>query len=322
MSKRARPKGSECVSIVICCHTMQRWDDIVEAIASLRRQTRLPDEINLIVDHNEALLARAKVELTDVQVVMNHGRGLSAGRNTGLKISRGDLIGFLDDDAVADPDWLEKLVSACQPSEVLGATGQIAPRWVGERPDWFPDEFLWTVGCTFKGLPSQDNRIRNVLGASMLIPRRVFDVAGGFAANLGRIGGTLVSCEETEFCIRAQAMCPGGYFVFVPEAKIEHKVPAARLTWGYYRARCFAEGQSKAFLASLAARGSLGVEQEYVRKALLGGFLRGIGSLRPAGVKRAAAIAYGLGTTVFGYGRGKIRPPVPAVVPKPTVSAI
>jgi hypothetical protein len=113
--------------------------------------------------------------------------------------------------------------------------------------------------------------------------------------------------HETEFCIRAQAKLRGGRFVYVPEAKIEHKVPAARLTWGYYRSRCMAEGLSKAYLSTLTATGSLSTEREYVRNASVGGFFREIGSLRISGLKRAAAMAYGLGSTGYGFMLGKIR---------------
>src|ERR1700733_13152966 len=109
----------ERISVVICCHTMNRWDDICEAAESLRQQTLRPSEIILVADHNTELLEGAKAALPDVKVVANlDERGLYGGRNTGIAISTGDLIGFLDDDAVADKRWLAHLRNACRTDDV------------------------------------------------------------------------------------------------------------------------------------------------------------------------------------------------------------
>src|SRR4051794_15100517 len=104
------------VSAVICAYTMDRWSDIRDTIDSLRRQTRQPDQIVLVIDHNEELLARATSLLSqDVLVIANREvRGLSGARNTGLVASTGDLIAFIDDDAVADVTWLDLLVARCE----------------------------------------------------------------------------------------------------------------------------------------------------------------------------------------------------------------
>jgi len=239
-------------------------------------------------------------------------QGLSGARNTGIAVARHDLLVFLDDDAVAAPDWLAQYVRHAAGSDVLGCTGNIVPLWAGDRPRWFPDEFLWTVGCSYRGQPTTLQPVRNVLGASMLIKRMMFTAAGGFSSDLGRSGGTLVSCEETEMCIRGGAAFPAGHFLFVPAARVGHKVPAGRVSWGYFRSRCFAEGRSKAFLATLVQqRGALDTERHYVQRTLLSGVVRGLAdtALRadPAGLARAAAIIFGLGATVCGFLSVKLR---------------
>lgn len=293
---------------------MERWEDLCEAIDSLHRQTRRPDQIVLVIDHNDALLARAtEMRWPDVVVVPNQReRGLSGARNTGIAAAEGGVLAFLDDDTVADPDWLACLVRHIAAPDVLGCTSRINPHWLGTRPRWFPDEFLWTVGCSYRGLPTETREIRNVLGAAMLIRRTVFDAAGGFSSILGRSAGSLVSCEETEMCLRASAVFPQGRFLMVPDARVRHKVPATRLTWRYFRRRCFAEGQSKAYIANLVRRRSaLDTERDYVLRTLASGVLRGIAdtALRfdPGGVARASAILFGLAATACGYLEGKLR---------------
>src|SRR5215469_18379495 len=94
-------------SVIICSYTEARWDNLRAAVSSVVRQTATPVEIIVVIDHNAVLLERAQADLDGVIVLENQEeRGLSGARNTGVKAARGSLIGFLDDDAVADPDWL------------------------------------------------------------------------------------------------------------------------------------------------------------------------------------------------------------------------
>lgn len=297
------------VSVIICAYTMQRWSDICEAIESLSNQTRLPEEIVLVVDHNDELLARARAAFeTPVRVVANQcERGLSGGRNTGIAVAKGELLGFLDDDAVAAPDWLEILIDHCAAPHVLGVTCRVVPQWRGVPPVWFPEEFMWTVGCYYRGLPEQVGAVRNVFGGAMLAKREVFDAIGGMTGALGRSGKSLISCEDTEMCIRARAAFPGHEFLIVPNAEVFHKVPADRLTWHYYLRRCFAEGKSKGYLRQIINRsGTLDTERSYVLRILSTGVLRGVRRGGRNGFGNATAILVGLGAAACGYTAGAL----------------
>lgn len=304
----------QSISVILCAYTLDRWDDLREAIASLRAQTRAADEIILVIDHNEDLLERCAALFEGVRTVPNAlASGLSGGRNTGLSLASGDLIAFLDDDAVAAPDWLERFEAAFADPGVLGATGAVQPLWVGRRPEWFPTEFLWTVGCTFPGAEAlAGGEVRNVIGCSMIFRRAVPEAIGGFSHRLGRLkaGANLLSCEETEYCIRARAAFPGGRFVSVQEARVDHRVTAARMTLRYFLRRTHAEGISKAIVAALAARrGVLGTERSYVLRTLGAAVLRdtarGILRADRHALTRAAAILAGLGSASLGFLRGR-----------------
>src|SRR3954471_19652682 len=105
------PPNAEGLSsaVVICAYTERRWDVLVEAIESVRHQTTAPDRVVVVIDHNDVLLERIRARFPepDVEFVANRGkRGLSSARNTGLEMADEDVIAFLDDDAVAQPDWL------------------------------------------------------------------------------------------------------------------------------------------------------------------------------------------------------------------------
>ena len=71
-----------------------------------------------------------------------------------MREAKGTILAFLDDDAVAAEDWLEKLTDPFEDSEVIGTSGNPIPRWKdGVKPKWLPVEFYWTIGCGYRGLP-------------------------------------------------------------------------------------------------------------------------------------------------------------------------
>jgi glucosyl-dolichyl phosphate glucuronosyltransferase len=309
-----RPRAD--VSVIICTYTEERWDDLTACVESVRRQTVAPRETVLVVDHNPALLARIRAELAgpDTIVIENREtRGLSGARNSGIRASSGALVAFLDDDAAAAPDWLDLLVRACDDRRILGAGGRVEPDWLTGRPAWFPEEFLWVIGCTHRGIPTEPGEVRSPFGGSMCLRRELFDAVGLFRSELGRVGTVPLAGEETELALRARKRWPDRTFFYEPRSRIFHRVPAARTRWSYFRARCFGEGLSKALTARfVGGRDGLADAREYTYRTLPLGVLRGLADatlgLDPAGVQRAAAIVAGFACTAAGYAVGTVAP--------------
>jgi glycosyltransferase involved in cell wall biosynthesis len=305
------------VSVVICVYTEDRWEDILAAVSSVRAQSRPPLETLLVVDHNTALLDRLSSQYKDaddVRVLANAGpRGLSAGRNTGIAASRGEVVAFLDDDAVAERDWLRRFAEAYADPRVMAVGGRTVPVWAsGRRPAWFPEEFDWVVGCTYKGLPPGRVRVRNVLGGNASFRRSAFDAAGGFATGIGRDGDKRpLGCEETELCIRLTRARPEAILLIDDRAVIHHRVPGAREHFRYFRTRTFAEGLSKALVArSVGADKGLESERRYTTRVLPAGVARGLRDAllaRTGGAGRAGAIVAGVLTAAGGYAVGSLR---------------
>jgi glycosyltransferase involved in cell wall biosynthesis len=305
-------------SVIICAYTEERWEALAAAVASLRRQTRPPREIILVIDHNARLLERARADLPDSIVIENtEPRGLSGARNSGIAVAQGLFIAYLDDDATAEPDWLERLARCCEDPNVLGAGGTVEPLWLEKRPAWFPEEFFWVVGCSYLPRPtdhgggvgadlSRPIEVRNPFGGCTCYRRELFETVGGFTNGIGRAGGRPLGCEETELCIRAHQRWPQKVFLYEPLARIHHCVPPQRATWRYFRARCYAEGLSKAAVTrSVGAKDGLASERSYTLRILPRGVVRGLADaiLRrdPTGFLRAGAIVVGLLTTAAGY---------------------
>jgi len=308
-----RPElGAVDVSVVICTCSSERWNDLVASVESVQSQTVQPLEIVLVVDHNPELVKRACEHWTDVSVVENaRNRGVSNARNAGIERAKGEVVAFLDDDAVAEPQWLESMLAVYGQESVIGVGGTIEPLWNDGRPAWFPEEFAWVVGCTYTGLPDTPTAVRNVFGANMSFRRDVFGAIGGFESRLGRVGTIPIGCDETELCVRARQRWPEQSIVYDPSVRVAHRVTARRGQWSYFVSRCYSEGRSKAVVARLVgSKDALSSEVSYATRVLPAGVVRGIRDalLRSdrAGWGRAAAIVVGFAATVAGFAAGRI----------------
>ena len=301
-----RAATTPTISVVICAFTFDRLEVMGESLDSLRAQTLAPHEVVLVIDHAPELLEEARRLWPDVKIVANREkRGLSGARNTGVAEAGGEVVAFLDDDAIADSRWIERLAAAYADPNVLGAGGTVRPRWVEGKPGWFPPEFDWVVGCTHSGMPSQLSPVRNLVGANMSFRRAPLLEVGGFSHDLGRVGTLPVGCEETDLSIRVHQRWPGAEILYDPDAEVEHVVPGTRGRVRYFLDRCRAEGRSKAVLTGMVGSGDgLSSERSYVRRTLPLGFLGGLrDALRgdAGGLGRATMILVGLAATSVDY---------------------
>lgn len=254
------------VTVIISTYTKARSRYVLACIDSLRSQTLDPEEILLVLDPDEELRKFYTSLVPDcVLIVDSGGRGLSNARNSGVTMASGEIVAFIDDDATADRNWLRNLVDKYRDSDVVGVGGLIIPVWENGRPSWFPEELDWIVGCSYKGLPETETRVRNPIGCNMSFRRDVFQKVGNFKASFGRFGGKLLGSEEAEFSIRLLRKCPNSKIIFDPNAVVYHKIPRTRKTLSYFAKRSFYEGISKGLLESLEPKASdtLSVERMY-----------------------------------------------------------
>ena len=299
-------------AVIVCVYTEERWDLIAQVLRSLRSQTLQASEVLVVVDHNDALYERLASHLldtamTETKLVRNGlSPGLSGARNTGLAMTQADVVAFIDDDAEADVNWLSRLTEGFDDRLVVGVGGAILPVWPSERPVWFPQEFDWVVGCTYRGMPTARSEVRNPIGANMAFRREPLASIGGFDATVGRIGASGQGCEETTAAIRLRDLNPEYRVVYEPTALVYHHVETRRTSWRYFRQRCYAEGRSKAQVARLtSSERALATERSYVRRVLpqaVGASLYGAAKHRnPVAAGTAAAVIAGLTFTCIGY---------------------
>jgi GT2 family glycosyltransferase len=312
------------VSVIICCYTLERLNDIVEAVESVLTQTLKPFEIIVAVDNNEELFHYlGKIRLPDTRIILNtKARGFSQTKNLGILEAKGHVVAFLDDDAVAEKTWLEKLIKPFLPikstpdeyspqKNIVATGGTTIPRWSqGAPPSWFPEELNWAVGGTYKGLPLYENQMRNVMGGNCAIRKDIFHKVGLFGTQFGRIGDTGVA-EEAEFCLRLKTHLPDSIILFEPEAVIYHKVPVSRSSLNYLKKRAFDEGKSKGKLARFNHAKSvrwLKTENSYLKYLLFSAIPDRLKSFyRKDSLPQIFAIVIAISATAMGYISGRTK---------------
>jgi len=229
-------------------------------------QTMPPAEIVLVLDPDENLVSLLKSRMPSTVRIMTSERfGLSEARNCGVKNTTGEIVAFIDDDAVAAVDWLEKLVQVYDDPSVVAVGGSIIPLWKGRRPIWFPEELYWIVGCSYRGLPERRALVRNPIGCNMSFRRSIFKKVGFFRCDVGRFGKTLLASEETEFSIRILQKSPHSKIIYDPSAIVYHRVGKNRANLKYLWKRSFYEGVSKAIITRRVHLSTLTTEDNYLR---------------------------------------------------------
>jgi glucosyl-dolichyl phosphate glucuronosyltransferase len=302
------------ISVVVCTHRVERWPWLLECLASLERQDLQPLEVIVVVDGQPEIRRRLD-ERGGPEITLSTTRpsGLSSARNLGLARASGTYVAFLDDDAVAEESWLKTLRVVLEDETVAGVGGVSLPAWEGGRPTWIPDELLWALGCSYRGMPVTQSDVRNVYGGSACFRRDIFVRFGGFDANLGRTAVGLAGGEETELCLRVRNQSQGLRFVHDPAAVIHHRVPRTRQKVTYLLSRCLGEGRSKAVLRAVTGHGGnhpLSREARYVVRTVPRGIATNIGQFvcgDGSGLARAALLAAAVMSTAAAYEAARIR---------------
>lgn len=301
------------VSVIICTYSTERLQDTITAVNSLLVQSYPNVEIIISVDHNEELFEILKEQFSKrVYLAFNYSvRGLSDTRNAGVLKATGDIIAFMDDDGVADRNWVKTLVSNYESPDAIAVGGKLVPVWEKERPWWFPEELDWIVGCTYKGHPQEKTEVRNLIGCNMSFRREVFDYVGYFKPDIGRLGKVPLGGEEMEYCIRVQNAFPKGKIIYEPEAIVYHKVAKHRESINYIIKRSYGEGISKSFIRQAANMSiSLSSENKYLKFLLFKSIPYYLGKSilleSPLhNVSKALMISLAIASTGLGYIRRK-----------------
>ena len=295
------------VSVVLCTYAEDMYPHFSEAAESILSQTYDDVELVVIVDGTQSVYDRVVAnygDRDDVIIECNEENvGLLESRNRGGEIATGDVVAFIDDDAVADEEWIERLVQAYKKEDVIAAGGKMTPEWVAGKPSFLPEEFYWLVGVTHRGFAEGPGEVRNTFGSNISFRAEVFEELGGFDVDIGgRKGEKNLQGGETELCARMRAEY-GQSVWYDPEAKVAHKVFEYRTEFQWLVDRAFWQGYSKRAMESFVSNDE-GTESAFLR-ALVADFAptRVIDIVRhPSVSKISQFLSLFLFTAVVGFG--------------------
>jgi GT2 family glycosyltransferase len=301
--------GESSVSVVVCTYDIGRFDQLIRCLGSIATQSVTPIEVVVVVDGSAEIAAALRRRVgPETVVVLERNLGMSAARNAGAARVRSTWVAFLDDDAVADPHWLDNLLECARRTGAAGVGGRSDPVFDPAEPRWLPPELLWTVGCSYRGMPTRSTVQRNTFGGCAVLRTDVFGLVGGYNVKLGRRGSGVQGGEEADLCLRIRAADPQAFFFYEPDAVIRHRVGASRLTRRYVLRRCLSDGRTKSTIARSSGRRALSTERTYLVRTALVGVLRAAATLR---LQRAAVLVAGVGCAAAGYLIGRIGPAEP-----------
>jgi glucosyl-dolichyl phosphate glucuronosyltransferase len=241
------------ISVVVC--TLDQAGYLRKALGSLRGQSLpRPEYEVIVVDNGSTDSTKQTVEssagMENLRYFYDPVLGLSHARNTGWRAARGEYIAYLDDDALASPDWLERIRDRFETLRPRPASvgGRILPIWEAEKPSWLTRELerhLSIVDWQSPAMFLDDDRFY-LAGSNVSYRRSVLQESGGFPESLGRKGRRLRSNEE--LWMQSFLRSRGQAVWYDPAIVVHHHIKARRLTPAWFYERFFWQGVSDALL--------------------------------------------------------------------------
>jgi glycosyltransferase involved in cell wall biosynthesis len=223
------------------------------AITSLQKLNFPKDRYEIVVIDNNSTDDTRRI----VEECKQHGNkeiiyfkevreGLHNARHAGARIATGDILAYIDDDVISEPDWLSELIKPYADPEVACVGGKILPRYETKEPEWakyFPG-FLSILDRANDITTINDDL---VYGCNFSIRKTVLYDVGGFHPdampwNLIKYRG------DGETGLLNQVMGKKNKVVYTPFAVVTHVIPKERVTTDYFKRRAFIQGITNSYV--------------------------------------------------------------------------
>ena len=201
---------------------------------------------NNCTDNTEELCYKFISENPDLHITycIETNQGLSFGRNRGIKEAKGEVITFLDDDAIITENFFEETINFFhRKSHVNAIGGKILLKYLKEKPNWYNPFMASLLGYFNYG--DQEKIFTNdyFKGSNMSFRRSLFEKYEGFNTRLGRVGKNLMGNEEKELFYRLKSY--GEEMWYVPSAVALHLVPVERTYSSFIKQQAIGTGTSQ-----------------------------------------------------------------------------
>jgi len=240
------------MKITVAIPTHNRRETLALTLASLaglRRDSETELEC-LVIDNNSTDTTPAAVEdfareaPFPTRCVFEGRQGSSFARNRAVNEARGELIFFIDDDVIVEPDWASELLAEMRRRRLDAACGMVLARWQAVPPPWLGVEVYGKLAVHPQSAPPEE-RLSQFFSANVGFTRECFQRFGLFREDLGVVGSNPMSGEDTELFDRI--ISGGGRIGIAPRAVVHHLIGRERMTRAYFRRKSFAFGVGSAF---------------------------------------------------------------------------
>ncbi|MGC8774378.1 MAG: glycosyltransferase family 2 protein [Chlorobaculum sp.] len=202
---------------------------------------------DLTCEYIEELIKYGKERNVEILSVREEKLGISAARNRAIEYCETELLGFVDDDAFFEKEWIEEVINAFKKEkELVACGGPISPDFEIPPPYWFSEKIQWVYSINNYGESDRYYRYpEHPIGVNMAFRAKILK-SMKFDEKLGRKGSDLISWEESK--LFKEIMNCGIKVKYLAKANVVHLIPAERLNFEWVKDRCIAEGRSKAVM--------------------------------------------------------------------------
>ena len=243
------------IQISVILATRNRAPYLRKALQSLVGQTLSPDLFEIIVvDNGSQDDTNAVVDefspIANLRYIYEPVAGCSRARNNGLRNAHGKYIAFLDDDAIACPEWLALYLQAFDTfgPGVGSIGGRVEIVWEAPKPEWLLDERLSILSVyRFGDAPVVLDQAQVLSICNLAVPRCLLEEVGGLREDLGKTGS--LPLAHAEWALKQEFDARGYSSIYHPDIVVHHHMPASRLTKGWFRERAYWSAVSEAVMA-------------------------------------------------------------------------
>jgi glycosyltransferase involved in cell wall biosynthesis len=225
------------ISVVVCSYNREKY--IADAIESLVIQTLSAELYEVLIIDNNSKDRTAQIALEWIEIhkdthqilyFKETNQGLCFARNRGIQEARGQFICYMDDDGIADPNFLEVQYNFLKENpDVIGLGGKIIPRYVHGKPAWIDGILEGLVSKVDHGNNNfQYSGRKYPVGCNMTYRKDVLEQVGLFDTSIGQVGDNLVRGDETELFERVKQLNQPIYYL--GNSRVEHVIEQDRLT--------------------------------------------------------------------------------------------
>ena len=250
------------ITLIICTYNREKYiGPLLDSIAKNDYPTT--DYEILLVDNNCTdntrevceQFAAEHPEIT-LRYVVETEQGLSAARNKGIEEAQGDIIIYVDDDALVDADYIRIYAEhfATHP-ETMAAGGPIEPLYETEEPKWMSPytKALLTAWMNYGDKVREYPNGRYPGGGNAAYRKVVFEKVGLFNTELGRKGSALLASEEKDIFDKMKAL--GMLVLYLPTPVLHHIIPQAKLEEEYFNRLTLQIGRSERMRTRAISKG-------------------------------------------------------------------